>query len=41
MENLYSPPPPHQIKDGKTARFGCRAASSVHDLRGDGGLLFY
>ena len=38
MENLYyfppPPPPLHQIKDGKTARFGCRAASSVHDLRG-------
>ena len=36
MENLYyfPPPPLHQIKDGKTARFGCRAASSVHDLGG-------
>ena len=44
MENLYyfpPPPPLHQIKDGKTARFGCRAASSIHDLRGGGGLLFY
>ena len=40
MENLYSPPP-HLIKDGKTARFGFHAASSVHDLKGDWGLLFH
>ena len=37
MENLDLPSP--QIKDGKMARFGFCAASSL--IWGDGGLLFH
>ena len=38
MGNLYPLPPP-QIKDGKMARFGFCAASSL--IWGEGGLLFH
>ena len=44
MENLYPPPsPPPPIKDGKLARFGFCAASSLicGGGGGDGGLLFH
>ena len=39
MGNLYSPRFPPEIKDGKMARFGFCAASSL--ICGDGGLLFH